>query len=229
MKLKEKINKKIEENEALSFMKGLWDNKRTRALFWLIIYFIFFFVIISSIRNSYQNQPVNPDSTVKQPLNVSEILEKIDNYSYEILLNGEQNLIVGNVEDNTNKFIYKEKNYIIVGDNVYLEDKLNLTQVDLTKEKDLFIPINKIMLDDIEKYIKEITPVKNEENIEYSLNVSNIFEGEENNFIISFYGSTNIEKIELDFTDYVKSKNEEYEKYVLTIKLGDNSNEPNVG
>lgn len=222
MKLKEKINKTIEENDALSFMKGLWDNKRTRSSFWLIIYFIFFFVIISSMRGAYQEQPINTDNP-NSTLNISDSLAKIDDYSYEILLNN-KSLLVGNVKDNTNRFNYNEKNYIIVADSIYLEKDLNLTKVDLTKEKDLFVPINKIMLDDIEDYIEGIDSVQGEGYIQYSINASKIFEETDEKIIIKFYGKNEIDKIELDFIDYIKSENYEYENYVLTIKLGDENN-----
>lgn len=222
MKLKEKINKEIESNEGLSLLKSLWNNKRYRSLFWLILYFIFFAVIIGSLRNDYSNLeenqvPKEPDTNVS--LNVNEILQNLEDYSYEILLNEEENLIVGEVKDDTNTFVYDNENYIIVGNNIYLEEELTLTKVDLLENSDLVIPIDKINIEEILEYIKDVEPVKSDDNIKYYLSMSNIFEDETINFVITFYGKESLETIELDFTDYVKYKELEYEEYVLTIKL----------
>lgn len=222
MKLKEKINNEINSNEGFVIMKKLWQNKRYRSVFWLILYFIFFFVIISSLRTSYQNQPVNPETT-NRVINVSEILTQLDDYSYEITLNTDTVLINGKVVDNTNTFVYENENYTIVGNNIYLEQNSNLIKADLTD--DIVIPINKIMVNEIEKYIQDSTPIGSQDVATYNLSLSNMIEGETISFAINFYGEDKIEKIELDFSEYIKLKELEYEEYILTIKLGDENND----
>lgn len=231
MKLKEKINKELESHEAFVIMKKMWQNKRYRSIFWLILYFIFFSIIVTSLRNNYSNQTNNPaptNPTTNVSLNVSKSLEKLDDYSYEIILNDNQSLIVGQLKDNTNTFVYNNKNYIIVGDNIYLENKSTLTKVDLTKNSDILIPINKITLDEIEEYIKNLEFIENEDSVVYNLSLSNIFENEAVGFSITFYGKEEIEIIELNFNDYVKSKELKYDQYILTIKIGGEDNERNA-
>lgn len=222
MKLKDKINKELNSNEGFVIMKKLWQNKRYRSIFWLILYFIFFFIIISSLRTSYQNSPVDPDTT-NPGINASEILDKLNDYTYEITLNNDKILITGEVVDNTNTFIYNNENYIIVGNNVYLERNSNLVKVDLTD--DTIIPINKIMIDKIESYVADLIPVESQDGVKYNLSVSDIIEDEIIDFTIIFYGEEELDKIDLDFSDYIKLKGLEYEEYILTIKLGDENND----
>ncbi|MBE6152060.1 MAG: hypothetical protein E7165_01945 [Firmicutes bacterium] len=216
MKLKEKINKEIEDNEALSLLKGLWVNKRYRSIFWLIIYFIFFFVVITSFRMDYNEQNNNLNKQ-DENINVSEFLQTLNNYSYEISLNGGNPLIMGNVTSNINSFTYNGDNYIIVADSVYLENETTLTKVDLTQNTDLIIPLNKITIDKIEDYIKDLEPISKDGKVSYNLNINDIFEMEEVTFVINFYGK---EKIELDFSDYAKQKDLNYEEYIITIRIG---------
>lgn len=223
MKLKERINKEIESNEGLSLLKSLWSNKRYRSLFWLILYFIFFTIIIVSARNDYSNLeenelPKEPDINIS--LNIDESLQNLRDYSYEILLNEEESLIIGEVKDNTNTFVYDNENYIIVGNNIYLENELTLTKVDLLENSDLIIPIDKIDIENILNYIKGVEPIKSGHSIKYNISMSNIFEEETISFVITFFGKDKVENVKLDFTDYVKYKGLEYEQYVLTIKLG---------
>lgn len=229
MKLKEKINNKIDNNEVLSVMKALWTNKRYRSVFWLILYFIFFSIIIMSLRSNYSSQPVDPEPlepSTNISLNVSEDLSKLENYNYEILLNGYR-LITGEVKDSTNTFVYNNKNYVVVGDNIYMENKSILTKIDLTKNSDLIIPVDKITIDKLENYIKDLESIKYEESIQYNVSMSNIFQEETIDFNIIFYGKNKIEIIELNFNNYIELKELKYDKYVLTIKIGDDNNDNN--
>ena len=223
MKVKEKINKEIESNEALSLLKGLWDNKRYRSIFWLILYFIFFFVVIMSFETNPENKPTNTTSP-EDILNVSESLQNLDNYSYEIFLNDDKSLVVGSFSNNINSFTYNNKDYMIIGDNIYLEDKMTLTKVDLTTNSDLIIPLNKITIDKIEEYIKDLEPSISQDMVSYSLSVSDILKDENLDFKINFYGNNKVEKIKLDFNEYVKLKEFDYEQYILIIKIGDVAN-----
>lgn len=221
MKLKEKINKEINSHEAFVIMKKLWQSKRYRAIFWLILYFIFFAIVLTSLRSSYQNQP-----EVSNPTSNLDIVEslKLEEYDYEILLN-EESLIKGQVINNTNTFVYKDQNYIIVGDSVYLEKGVDLVKSDLTENSELIIPVNKIMLDKISQYVENKTPEKLEKAIKYSLNMSSLLEGETAEFTVWFYGDTTIEHIDLNFNEFVELKELEYEQYILTIKLGDDNSD----
>ena len=217
MKLKERINKEIESNEGLSLLKKLWKNKRYRSLFWLLLYFIFFAIIIASARSNYQSleKPSEENKTEESvSVKISESLENLDNYSYELLLNDEI-LLAGQVQDNTNTFIYEDKNYMVVGNNIYLENELNLTKVDL----EFIIPITSVEVEDILKYIKDIEPISNRLNEEYSVSMSNVFESENINFDIIFTENESNTFITIDFSNYIKYKQLEYEQYILTIKL----------
>jgi len=226
MKLKKKINEELNNIEAFVIMKKLWKNSRYRSIFWLILYFIFFAVIISSIRSGYSEQP--NQEPVKNNLNVVEVLNNIQDYSYEILLNDDQSIIVGEVKDNTHTFVYDNKNYTIVGTNVYLEQNSNLIKTDLTKK--LYIPIEKITLDKLDDYILNQESIKNVENIQYNLKNSDIIENQNIDFSIIFYGTETVEKIEIDFTQYVKTINTDCNQYILTIKIGDDQNDDsNIG
>lgn len=223
MKLKKKIKEEINNNEGFVIMKNLWSDKRYRSIFWLILYFAFFTVIITSLRGRYQNQPVMSNDT---SLDITESL-KLDNYTYEILLN-EESLINGKVENNTNKFTYKNKSYVIVGDNIYLEKDSDLIKTDLIQNSEIIIPINKIMLDKIGEYIKNQTPEKLDKAVKYTISLSNLLDGETTNFTMYIYGDSKIEKIDLNFNDFVQLKELKYKQYILTIRLGDEINDNNI-
>lgn len=223
MKLKEKISNELNSHEGFVILKKLWQNKRYRSIFWLLLYFIFFALIISSIRTSY-NEP-----TIQEPietnLNVVETLNNMKDYSYEIFLNNDQIIITGEVINNTHKFIYKDKTYTIVGNNIYLEQNGNLIKTDLSKE--LYVPIETITLDKLDDYIAQKEAIKTADCVQYNLENSDIIENETFNLGIIFYGKESIDKIEIDFSDYIKNKNLEYEQYLFTIKLGDEKDESN--
>ena len=216
MKLKQKINEELNSHEGFVIMKALWKNKRYRSIFWLILYFIFFALVMTSVSSRYRNQPEILESS---RLDIVESL-KLKDYSYEILLN-EESLIKGKVENYTNTFVYRNQSYVVVGDNVYLEKGLDLIKADLTKNKELIIPINKIMLDRLRQYIEGITPEKLEEALKYNISVSNLIDSETVYFTISFYGNSKLERIVLNFNEFAELKGLEYEQYILTIKLGD--------
>ena len=223
MKLKEKISNELNSHEGFVILKKLWQNKRYRSIFWLLLYFIFFAVIISSIRTSYNESPVK--EPIATNLNVVEVLNSMNEYSYEIFLNKEQSIITGEVKDNTHTFTYQNKTYTIVANNIYLEQNGNLIKVDLSKE--LHIPIEAIALDKLDDYIVDKDSIKTTDSVQYNLeNISN--NGDEPfNLGIIFYGKDTIEKIEIDFSDYVKNKNLDYEQYLFTIKLGDEKDDSN--
>lgn len=221
MKLKEKISNELNSHEGFVILKKLWQNKRYRSIFWLLLYFIFFAIVISSIRTSYNEPAIK--KPIKTDLNVVETLNSMNEYSYEIFLNDEQSLITGGVKDNTHIFVYKEKTYTIVGNNIYLEQNGNLVKVDLSKE--LHIPIEKITLDKLDDYLVDKEPIKTSNSVQYNLENSNIIQNETFNFGLIFYGTDSIEKVEVDFSDYIKDKNLGYEQYLLTIKIGDEINE----
>lgn len=228
MKLKEKINKKIDDNEALSLMKSLWQNKRYRSIFWLILYFIFFTVIITSMRSNYQNMQVDqPSEPTNVSLNVEKSLQSLNDYSYELILNDNESIIVGEVSDNTNKFVYNGKNYIIVGENIYLEKGSNLIKADFTKDKNFIVSLNKIMIEEFNSYIKDLEPITDEDTVKYKLNFLDS-NNEKINFDATFYGKEKIEKLELNFNEYIKEKQLDYEEYVLTIKIGDVANDNEI-
>lgn len=227
MKLKDKIKNKVDNNEALSLIKTIYNNKRYRSLLWMGLYFIFFAIIIVSLRSNYSeisntDQSNYPNNNVG--LNVEETLGKLNNYSYEILLNDEE-IITGSYKNGTNTFILDDKNYLIVADNVYLENEMTLTKVDLTETTDLIIPINKITLNKLKEYIDDIEPIKENSDdvsqIKYNLRLNTILDIEDGYFELVFYGRDTIDYINIDLTDYVTTDNLEYENYILTIKLSD--------
>lgn len=223
MKLKKKIKEEINSNEGFVIMRDLWNNKRYRSIFWLILYFVFFAIIITSLRGRYQNQP---QVSNKSSLDIVESL-KLDEYTYEILLN-EEPLINGKVENNTNVFTYKDESYVIVGDNVYLEKGSDLIKTDLIKESELIVPVNKIMLDKIGNYIENKTSEKLDKGVKYTISLSNLLEEETLDFAMYVYGDSKIERIELNLNELAQLKELEYKQYILTIKLGDETNDNNI-
>lgn len=234
MKLKEKISDKLNNNETFSLIKELWGNKRYRSLFWLGLYFIFFFVIIVSSRSNY-SEPLDSQTPENNPnidivLAVEEYMNDLDEYDYEISLNKDDILITGNVKNDTNTFTFNKKNYVIVADSIYLENGTNLIKTDLTKNSEIIIPINKITINQIKNYIRNIesTDIIKQDSIytvKYNLPLSNVLDSEEGNFNLSINYSTKLESIEIDLTDYIISKNMKYDNYILTIKILDNKDE----
>ncbi|MBE6138191.1 MAG: hypothetical protein E7173_00410 [Firmicutes bacterium] len=226
MKLKKKISDELNNVEAFVVMKKLWQSPRYRSIFWLIVYFIFFAIIISSLQVSYKKQ--DNKGSIGSTLNVTEVLNNMKDYSYEILLNDEQSIIVGEVKKNFHTFAYDNEQYSIVGDNIYLEQNDNLIKTDLTSK--IYIPIQKITLDKLDDYVIGQENIKSKDKIQYNLKNSDIIDNQNIDFSMTFYGTATIDKITLDFSQYVKSINADYDQYILTIKVGDiNHDDNNIG
>lgn len=99
----------INLNEKNIFKK-FWYNKKLRAIVFLIFYIIFFVVIISGLRHSYDN---NTFETEKNENSVaSKPISNIDNYDYIFAFSGEKNvIIIGKRFENKYSFSFNDKNY----------------------------------------------------------------------------------------------------------------------
>lgn len=220
-----KLKEKIKNNDAFILIKSLWDNKRSRSILWLGLYFIFFFVIITSLRNDYNSYKEQSPSLESYADTVLTEIGTLEQYSYELLLNGE-NIINGKIKNNSNTFVYNGKDYIIVGDNVYLEKNSDLIKVDLTIIEEMIIPLNKIIINNIKQYIKDLVPIEAVAKddileIKYEVSLNKILDLSEGTFNMIFYKKDNIEKIEIDLSDYAVRNNLNYDKYIIEIKLGE--------
>lgn len=213
-----KTKEKINQNQYIAFIKKMWANKKYRSLLILILYFIFFFIVITGLRTAYQDNDTTNNyfsfDKVKAEYN------NLTNYSYEFFVN-EESIIVGNLDNNINNFIYNNKNYTIINDVMYEEDEDSLKKVDLTDENLIFAMFDKLMLDDLVSHISTLNKsgVINENSFELDFEVSNTyFLTEEEGLVkVNILGNT-MNKIDEVVVDLTSEKNEEF---VIKMKVSD--------
>lgn len=228
MKLKEKVKDKIDNNENITFIRKLWADKRYRSLLLLAAYFIFFFIVIAGLRSSYEEidpvqEPVEPTVSIEDK--VKESFNNLNNYDYEILLNDEE-IIKGNVNSGVNTFTFNKKDYIIVSNMVYLKSNDDLKKVDLTKEKNLLIPIQNVELSKIYSYLESLKPVydkKTDEVVYNNVLLSNVIQDEVGTFELKIIGTEKIKQIDIDLSEYAEYL--KYDEYKLTIVVGDETSD----
>lgn len=219
-----KTKEKIKQNEYVVFIKKIWDNKRYRSLLILALYFIFFFIIITGLRSSYQeNQNMDNNESNNNYFSFENLKEEYNNlrdYSYEIFVN-EGSLIKGKIENGVNNFEYMNEQYTIINDNIYKEEEENLKKIELTEEDIILTIVDKVMLNNLVDYVSSLNKsgVINEDSFALDFEVPNsYFLLEEDQFVkISIVGSTitKVDEIIVDLTEYKK------ESYVIKVKVSD--------
>jgi len=215
-----KIKEKINQNEYIIFVKKMWGNKKYRSLFVLALYFIFFFILIVGLKSSYQNIDNNK---VDNFISFDEIKKEYNNsteYSYELFVN-EESLIIGNLENGINSFIYNDNHYKIINNNIYKEENDNLNKVNLNKEDIILSMVDKIMLENLVDYVSVLEKNDVINNNYFSLD----YEIPNSYFLLDKEGiakvnissemQNKINKITIDLTNYKK------EEYIIKILIGD--------
>ena len=214
-----KTKERINQNEYIVFIKNMWANKRYRSLLILMVYFIFFFILITGLRGSYQDNDNNTNNSFSYD-SIKEEYNNLTNYSYEIFIN-EEAIIVGNLDNNLNNFVYNNKNYTIINDVIYEEDDDNLKKVDLTNKNIVFTMYDKLMLKDLVNYISTLNQngIINENSFKLDFEIPNdYFLIEEEGFVnVTVLGNT-INKIDEIIVDLTNNKNEQT---VIKMKVSD--------
>ena len=218
-----KLKNKISENETFIFIKKLWDNKRWRSILLLGLYFVFFFLIIVALRDSYNDQNVLVD-TPEKTINLSDIIKKhydnLNKYSYTISIN-DKKIIEGNIQDTFNSFYYNNRSYTIILDNIYLENNNDLKKVDINKNSKVIVPIELLMPNKILDYIINLNPIYEEGKDNYKLiyEILNNYFNIENDykFNVTISGDDNIREISLDLSEYAG------DDYIIEIVLNYNN------
>lgn len=213
-----KTKEKINQNEYVVFIKKMWANKRYRSLLILMLYFVFFFVIITGLRDSY-----NVDENTTNYFSFDKIKEEYNNltsYSYEILIN-EESIIIGNMDNSLNNFVYDGKKYTVINNVMYEENDDSLKKVDLTNADLVLSIFDKLMLDDLVNYISPLNKsgVINENSFVLDYEVPNTyFSIEEEDIIkVSILGDTmnKIDEVIINLTNYEK------EEMIIKMKVSD--------
>lgn len=217
--MKKKLKDKISNNETFLFIRGLWDNKRYRSILFLGLYFIFFFLIISTLRDNYRDNQDLVD-TQEETIVLSEVVKKqyneLNSYNYTININDKQT-IQGNIESTFNSFSYNNRNYTIILDNVYLENNNDLKKVDINKNSKVIVPIELLMPNKILDYIVDLTPIEEigEDNYKLTYQILSDYFGidDTHSFNVFISGDSKIREIILDLSEYAN------EDYIVKISL----------
>lgn len=217
--MKKKLQDKINNNDTFTLMKNLWGNKRYRSILYLGLYFIFFSIIIINLRSNYKDDQnyveVKEDNVVLTEV-IKNQYNELGNYDYTISINDIE-LLHGNVDDNFNNFSYNNQDYVIISDNVYLQNNDDLKKVSINENSNLLVPINLLMPNRILDYIINLTPIDEDGNDVYKI----IYEMDNDYFDIdgdykvqvSINGDSKIRDINLDLSEYAN------EDYIIRINL----------
>ena len=201
--------------------KEIWKNKRYHALIILLIYFIFFTVVLTSIRPNSNNNT----NILKTNLEKYEIMDK---YKYEvnITVDNDNYYMIGYKDKLENKISIDDDIYDIK-DNLYYDDSNNVFDfkstynINITDfEPDKIIKyINAGNLDSETNYksgiLKKSYLIKTMDFLSiYDSNIEEInpIDGD---IIIETYEEDYINKVVIDLSSYMKIKN--INKYVLEI------------
>ena len=219
-----KTKEKINQNE---YIENMWENKKYRSLLILIMYFIFFFIIITGLRSTYQDSDINDKGNSSFSFeSIKEEYNNLTNYSYEIFVNKES-IIVGNLDNSLNNFTYDNENYTIINNVMYKEKDDILEKVDLPNDDLILSNFNKIMLDDLVDYISNLNKsgVINEDSFELDFDVPYTYFSidKQGYFKVNILGNTitRIDKVTIDLSEFKE------EKYILTVEIGE-SNDRNI-
>lgn len=200
-----KTKEKINNNEYVILFKKLWANKRYRSLLILFLYFIFFGLIIGSVRSNYKNIEDYPIEDKKEELSIVEKMTSWDNYNsdyqYKIVVNDKEKAIC-NIEDGIVNLTVNDKNYMIINNNIYLNKNDDLKKMNKIDDLKISIPIIKLNIKNIMDYLKTLEIDSYEENnINYYVPTSYFVDGEEESVSVEVVGDTNLEKIIINYPE----------------------------
>lgn len=207
-----KTKEKINNNEYVALFKKLWANKRYRSLLILFLYFIFFGIIIGSVRSNYKNMDNLPEEDKKEDVTVVEKMSSWNNYNndyeYKIIVNDLEEATC-NIKDGIVNLTVNNKNYTIINGNIYLNRNDDLKKINKMDELKISIPVTKLNVKNIMDYLNglEIDSYK-EHNINYYVPASYFIDEEEGNLLIEVVGDTKLEEITINYPE---------EKIVLKI------------
>lgn len=209
-----KTKEKINNNEYVILFKKLWANKRYRSLLILLLYFIFFGIIIGSVRSNYKNIDNVPNEDKKEEITVVEKMASWDNYNddyeYNILVN-ELDVATCNIKDGIVNLTVNNKNYTIINNNIYLNRNDDLKKVNKITELKIPIPVTKLNVNNIMDYLHNLEIDSYQENtINYYVPASYFVDEEEDNILVEIIGDTKLEEMIINYPE---------EKIVL--KIGD--------
>lgn len=217
-----KTKEKINQNEYVGFIKKIWANKRYRSLLILILYFIFFFVVITGLRSAYQDNENMNDKIYFSFETLEEKYSSLTDYAYSVSVN-DVLTIEGELKEGINNFKYNDESYTVINNNFYKEKNENLEKIDLEELEELILIIDKIKLGEFINYVSTLNRSgvinDNSYKLDFELPNSYFFIEEEGNIKASISGEPNneIDEIIIDLTE---SKEE---NYIITIKVSDNN------
>lgn len=200
-----KAKEKINNNEYVILFKKLWANKRYRSLLILFLYFIFFGLIIGSVRSNYKNMEDYPIEDKKEEFSIVEKMTSWDNYNsdyqYKIVVNDKEKAIC-NIKDGIVNLTVNDKNYTIINNNIYLNKNDDLKKMNKIDDLKISIPIIKLNIKNIMDYLKTLEIDSYEENnINYYVPTSYFVDGEEESVSVEVVGDTNLEKIIINYPE----------------------------
>lgn len=209
-----KTKEKINNNEYIVLFKKMWSNKRYRSLLILFLYFIFFGIIIGSVRSNYKNMDNVPEDNSKKEVTVVEKMSSWNNYNgdynYSILLN-DLDVATCNIKDGIVSLIVNNKNYTIINNNIYLNRNDDLKKVNKITELKVSIPVTKLNVKNIMDYLHNLEiDSYQENNVNYYVPTSYFIDGVEDNILVKVIGDTKLEEIIINYPE---------EK--ITLKIGD--------
>lgn len=209
-----KTKEKINNNEYVILFKKLWSNKRYRSLLILLLYFIFFGIIIGSVRSNYKNIDNVPNEDKKEEITVVEKMASWDNYNsdykYNIAVN-DLDVATCNIKDGIVNLTVNNKNYTIINNNIYLNRNDDLKKVNKITELKISIPVTKLNVKNIMDYLHNLEIDSYQENtINYYVPASYFVDEEEDNILVEIIGDTKLEEMIINYPE---------EKIVL--KIGD--------
>lgn len=209
-----KTKEKINNNEYIVLFKKMWSNKRYRSLLILFLYFIFFGIIIGSVRSNYKNMDNVPEDNPKKEVTVVEKMSSWDNYNgdynYSILLN-DLDVATCNIKDGIVNLTVNNKNYTIINNNIYLNRNDDLKKVNKITELKVPIPVTKLNIKNIMDYLHNLEiDSYQENNVNYYVPTSYFIDGVEDNILVKVIGDTKLEEIIINYPE---------EK--ITLKIGE--------
>lgn len=209
-----KTKEKINNNEYVAMFKKLWSNKRYRSLLILLLYFIFFGIIIGSVRSNYKNMDNISEDDKKEEVTVVEKMSSWDNYNsdykYNVAVN-DLDAATCSVKDGIVNLTVNNKNYTIINNNIYLNKNDDLKKVNKITELKISIPITKLNVKNIMDYLRNLEIDSYQENkINYYVPASYFIDDVDDNILVEVIGNTKLEEIIIN-----------YQEEKITLKIGD--------
>ena len=200
-----KAKEKINNNEYVAMFKKLWSNKRYRSLLILLLYFIFFGIIIGSVRSNYKNMDNISEDDKKEEVTVVEKMSSWDNYNsdykYNIAVN-DLDAAACTVKDGIVNLTVNNKNYTIINNNIYLNKNDDLKKVNKITELKISIPITKLNVKSIMDYLRNLENDSYQENkINYYVPASYFIDDVDDNILVEVIGNTKLEEIIINYQE----------------------------